>query len=132
MLVEVGRRLPRISRRSDTVARFGGDEFVLLRSALRDDDDARLMASRAVRAIGERFVHEGTDLTVTASIGAVVTADPFARPGALLRQADVALYEAKGADRDCFRIFDGDPHASAATNHNFDFALRRAITDNEL
>jgi diguanylate cyclase (GGDEF)-like protein len=132
VLVEVGRRLSRMSRRSDTVARVGGDEFVLLRSNLRVEHDARLIATRAVRAIGERFVCEGTDLTVTASIGAVVTADPFARPGVLLRQADVALYEAKGAGRDCFRIFDGDLRASAATNHDFDFDLRRAVTDNEL
>ena len=51
--------LARISRRGDTVARFGGDEFVLLRANLNDDDDARLIASRALRAIGERFVHAG-------------------------------------------------------------------------
>ena len=132
VLAEVGRRLSRISRRSDTVARVGGDEFVLLHSNLRAEADARLIASRAVRAIGERFVWEGADLTVTASIGAVVTADPLARPGVLLRQADIALYEAKGAGRACFRIFDADRHAGVATNHNFDFDLRRAITDNEL
>ncbi len=132
VLAEVGRRLSRMSRRSDTVARVGGDEFVLLRSNLRDEDDARVIASRALRAIGRRFVCEGTDLTVTASIGAVVTADPFARPGALLRQADIALYEAKGAGRNCFGTFNGDLHAGAAANHDLGFDLRRAITDNEL
>jgi len=114
------------------VARLGGDEFVLLCSDLRSEDDARLIASRAVRAIGERFVWEGADLTVSASIGAAVTPDPLARPGVLLRQADVALYEAKGAGRDCFRVFDANRHAGVATNHNFDLDLRRAITDNEL
>jgi diguanylate cyclase (GGDEF)-like protein/PAS domain S-box-containing protein len=132
VLVEVGRRLSRISRRGDTVARFGGDEFVLLRGALRDDDDARLIASRAVRAIGERFVHEGQDLTVTGSIGVVVTADPLADPGMLLRQADTALYEAKGAGRDCFRLFDADLRARAMADHNFDAAVSKAIDNNEL
>ena len=76
--------------------------------ALQDDDDVRLIASRAVRAIGERFVHEGTDFTVTGSIGVVVTADPGASPGVLLQQADIAMYEAKGAGRDGFRLFDSD------------------------
>jgi diguanylate cyclase (GGDEF)-like protein/PAS domain S-box-containing protein len=132
VLVEVGRRLTRVSRRGDTVARFGGDEFVLLRGALRDDDDARLIASRAVRAIGERFVHRGNDLTVTGSIGVVVTADPSASPGVLLQQADIALYEAKGAGRDGFRVFDSDLRARAATNHDFGAALRSAIDNKEL
>jgi diguanylate cyclase (GGDEF)-like protein/PAS domain S-box-containing protein len=132
VLVEVGRRLSRISRRSDTVARFGGDEFVLLRSALRDDDDARLIASRAVQAIGERFVDEGEVFTVTGSIGVVVTADPLADPGTLLQQADVALYEAKGAGRDCFRLFDADLHARAVADHHFEADLRKAIDNKEL
>jgi diguanylate cyclase (GGDEF)-like protein/PAS domain S-box-containing protein len=132
VLVEAGRRLSRISRRGDTVARFGGDEFVLLCRALQDDDDVRLIASRAVRAIGEKFVHEGTDLTITGSIGVVVTADPGASPGVLLQQADIAMYEAKGAGRDGFRMFDSDLRARAATNHDFDAALRKAIADKEL
>ena len=105
VLVEVGRRLGRICRRSDTVARFGGDEFVLL-CALRADEDVRLIASRAVRAIGKRFSSEGDDLTVTASVGVIVTADPSSDPGTLLQQADIAMYEAKSAGRDGFRLYD--------------------------
>jgi diguanylate cyclase (GGDEF)-like protein len=132
VLVEVGRRLSRISRRGDTVARFGGDEFVLLRANLRDDDDARLIASRALRSIGERFVHEGKVLTVTASIGVVVTANSSASPDALLQQADIAMYEAKGAGRDCFRLFDPDLHTRAVADRAFDAALRSAIENKEL
>jgi EAL domain-containing protein (putative c-di-GMP-specific phosphodiesterase class I) len=99
---------------------------------LRDDDDARLIASRVLRAIGERFVHDGNDLSVTGSIGVVLTADPLADPGILLRQADTALYTAKGAGRDCFRLFDADLHARAMADHDFDAALRHAIANNEL
>jgi diguanylate cyclase (GGDEF)-like protein/PAS domain S-box-containing protein len=108
VLVEAGRRLSRISRSGDTVARFGGDEFVLLCRALQDDDDVHFIASRAVRAVGERFVHGDNDLTVTASIGVAVTSDPAAAPGVLLQQADIAMYEAKTAGRDGFRIFGSD------------------------
>ena len=131
VLVEVGRRLGRICRRSDTVARFGGDEFVLL-CALRADEDVRLIASRAVRAIGKRFSSDGDDLTVTASVGVIVTSDPSSDPGTLLQQADIAMYEAKGAGRDGFRMFDSKLRVRALANHDFDATLRKAIDKKEL
>ena len=131
VLVEVGRRLGRICRRSDTVARFGGDEFVLLCS-LRADEDVRLIASRAVRAIGKRFSSEGDDLTVTASVGVIVTADPSSDPGTLLQQADIAMYEAKSAGRDGFRLYDSKLRVRAMANHDFDATLRKAIDKKEL
>ena len=131
VLVEVGRRLGRICRRSDTVARFGGDEFVLL-CALRADEDVRLIASRAVRAIGKRFSSDGDDLTVTASVGVIVTSDPSSDPGALLQQADIAMYEAKSAGRDGFRLYDSKLRVRAMANHDFDATLRKAIDKKEL
>jgi len=131
VLVEVGRRLSRICRRSDTVARFGGDEFVLL-CALRADDDVRLIASRAVRAVGKRFSSDGDDLSVTASVGVIVTEDPSADPGTLLQQADIAMYEAKNAGRDGFRLYDSQLRVRAMANHDFDATLRKAIDRREL
>jgi diguanylate cyclase (GGDEF)-like protein/PAS domain S-box-containing protein len=131
VLVEVGRRLGRICRRSDTVARFGGDEFVLLCS-LRADEDVRLIASRAVRAIGKKFSSEGDDLTVTASVGVIVTADPSSDPGTLLQQADLAMYEAKSAGRDGFRLYDSKLRVRAMANHDFDATLRKALDKKEL
>lgn len=132
LLIEVSRRLSRVSRQGDTVARFGGDEFVLLCSALRDDDDVRLIASRAVRAIGERFDHDGNDLTVTGSIGVVVTDDALADPGELLQQADIAMYEAKSAGRDGFSVFDAKLRARSYASLELDAALRKAIDKHEL
>ena len=131
VLVEVGRRLGRICRRSDTVARFGGDEFVLL-CALRADEDVRLIASRAVRAIGKRFSSDGDDLSVTASVGVIVTSDPSTDPGTLLQQADIAMYEAKSAGRDGFRLYDSKLRVRAMANHDFDATLRKAIDKKEL
>jgi diguanylate cyclase (GGDEF)-like protein/PAS domain S-box-containing protein len=131
VLVEVGRRLGRICRRSDTVARFGGDEFVLL-CALRSDEDVRLIASRAVRAIGKRFSSDGDDLTVTASVGVIVTSDASSDPGTLLQQADIAMYEAKSAGRDGFRLYDSKLRVRAMANHDFDATLRKAIDKKEL
>ncbi|HMK96175.1 MAG TPA: GGDEF domain-containing protein, partial [Acidimicrobiales bacterium] len=132
VLVEVARRLTKVSRRGDTVARFGGDEFVILCTGLRADDDVRLIASRVVRAIGRKFVEEGNDLTVTGSIGIVITGDHMVEPGELLQQADIAMYEAKADGRDGFRIFDPSLYSNAIRYHDFDNALRRAIEERQL
>lgn len=106
VLVEVGRRLKRICRQGDTVARFGGDEFVMLCN-VRDVDVVRSIANRAVKAIGEKLVAEGQDFCITGSIGIVVNDDPSANPGVLLQAADIAMYQAKGAGRNRFQISDG-------------------------
>jgi diguanylate cyclase (GGDEF)-like protein/PAS domain S-box-containing protein len=132
VLVEVSRRLLWVSRRGDTVARFGGDEFVLLCSGLRADDDTRLIANRAVRAIGQRYVEDGLDLTVTGSIGVAVTSDASMDPGEMLRQADIAMFNAKNGGRNGFRLFDPTLHAQAAVNHDFGTALRKAIDERQL
>ncbi|MHB1784517.1 MAG: diguanylate cyclase domain-containing protein, partial [Acidimicrobiales bacterium] len=73
VLTEVGRRLSTLARRVDTVARFGGDEFVVLCGELRSDDDVRLIGDRIVRAVDAPYVESGRDLSVTCSVGIVVT-----------------------------------------------------------
>jgi diguanylate cyclase (GGDEF)-like protein/PAS domain S-box-containing protein len=117
VLVEIGRRLTRAARRVDTVARLGGDEFVILGAELTDDDDPRLISDRVVRAIREPLQIDGQDLTVTASVGAVLTGDPHADPGELLQRADSAMYAAKRAGRNRFHVFDAgiDPAGESAT-----------------
>ena len=118
VLVEVGRRLSGTLRRADTVARLGGDEFVMLCTTMRDDDP-RSLGDRIVRVVGQPYIENGLDLSITASVGIVVTRDGNAEPGELLQDADVAMYEAKEAGKNCFEIFtpsrarpgDSEPHA---------------------
>jgi diguanylate cyclase (GGDEF)-like protein/PAS domain S-box-containing protein len=132
VLVEAARRLSGACRAGDTVACFGGDGFAVLCPGLAEDEDAGFLAVRALKSLGERFVDAGKDLTVSASIGAVVTADPAADPEELLRKAEVALYEAKAAGRDGFRVFDGELQSRRLANHDFDRALHKAVDDREL
>jgi diguanylate cyclase (GGDEF)-like protein/PAS domain S-box-containing protein len=80
VLTEVGRRLSLLSRHVDTVARLGGDEFVVLCGALRDDDDVGLIADRIVGGMHAPYVEDGHDLSVTCSVGIVVTSDPLTEP----------------------------------------------------
>jgi diguanylate cyclase (GGDEF)-like protein/PAS domain S-box-containing protein len=132
VLVAVGRRLTEVARRVDTVARLGGDEFVLLCAHLNDDDDLRLIGDRIVRAIGQPLTIAGTDLAITGSVGVVVTADPQLHPGELLRQADVALYDAKRAGRNRFEVFDAELHLGGQSTAGLAGELARAIEHSEL
>jgi diguanylate cyclase (GGDEF)-like protein/PAS domain S-box-containing protein len=131
VLAEVGRRLSRLSRNADTVARLGGDEFVVLCSSLRDDDDVDLIADRIVRGIRVPYTDEGRDLSITCSVGIVVTRDHISGPEQLIRDADGVMYEAKETGRNRYRVFDSAQHiGTLATQLQSD--LSRAIENHDL
>src|SRR5664279_5699078 len=96
VLTEIGGRLQRIGRRSDTVARFGGDEFVLMCTELRCENDVRLIGDRIMRALRQPLKN-GHELTVTGSVAAVTTSVPVADVGELMEQAQLAMRAAKRA-----------------------------------
>ena len=110
VLAEVGRRLSLLSRRADTVARLGGDEFVVLCGALSGDDDVGLIADRIVQGIRAPYIEDGCDLSLTCSVGIVITSDPLAEPEQLIRNADEAMYEVKETGRNRYRVYDSAQH----------------------
>lgn len=93
-LVELARRLRLAVRGSDTVARYGGDEFVIVAEGLPLPDDARAMADRLIEACAFSVHHTSAELDLTASIGGVV-AKTSATADEVLRAADSAMYAAK-------------------------------------
>ncbi len=99
VLITVARRLVTTLRAGDTVARFGGDEFMVLCEGVADVDEAAVLAGRLAEAITEPVPVGEVDLQVQASIGLVVSADRQARPGDLIREADRAMYRAKRKGR---------------------------------
>ena len=131
VLTEVGRRLSLLSRHVDTVARLGGDEFVVLCGALRDDDDVGLIADRIVGGMHAPYVEDGHDLSVTCSVGIVVTSDPLTEPEQLIRDADEAMYGAKQTGRDRYRAFDSSQRIGTLASR-LQVELCRAIEDSEL
>ncbi|MDQ1428794.1 MAG: hypothetical protein QOK39_2270, partial [Acidimicrobiaceae bacterium] len=127
LLVEVAARLQATVRVGDTVARFGGDEFVVL---CEDFDALRAaaLAERLAKVVGAPFVFDGRQVTATLSIGiAFAPATGEASSTALLRDADAAMYRAKAGGRDRYEIFDAEMRARAREHLETAGALRHAI-----
>jgi diguanylate cyclase (GGDEF)-like protein/PAS domain S-box-containing protein len=105
LLKEVARRLLRLLRKSDTVSRMGGDEFVLLLPTTVSSESAAATASRIVKAFHKPFNCEGSVLHVTASIGIATYPDDGCDAETLLKKADIALYQAKEGGRNNYCRF---------------------------
>jgi diguanylate cyclase (GGDEF)-like protein/PAS domain S-box-containing protein len=132
VLRDVGRRLTGISRRGDTVARLGGDECVLLCIGLREGDHLELICDRVMRAICAPQQDGPHDLTVTCSLGAVLTSEHSTEPDGLLQQADIAMYEAKRSGGNRFELYTTELRGLARSTRGLAAELRLAIKDSEL
>ena len=115
----------------ETVARFGGDEFVLLAEGLRDDADAARIAERIEAHIALPFDISGERLFVTASIG-IAMSDTGSTPESLIRDADAAMYHAKASGRARFELFDDAMRAGLLHRLSREKELRRALDRGEL
>lgn len=121
-------RLAAVVRRTDTVGRLGGDEFVVLVDGSDQEAGPELIAERLLAALREPFLlaaHPVGALSVTASIG-IATGDRRTA-GELLRDADVALYEAKAAGKDRFAVFEDHMHAVVHDRLLLQMDLRSAL-----
>ena len=131
LLFTAASRLRSAVRTSDTVARFGGDEFVVLVEDLADETDAVQVAEQLIAALAEPMQIGDQELYVTASIGIAV-----GRPGrdtaeALVRDADVAMYRAKSNGRARFELFDAGLRLQALERLEIEGAMRAGIEHQE-
>lgn len=130
LLRAVAERLSGAVRAGDTVARFGGDEFVIVYEEVGGDEEATQLGERVRQVLEEPFLLGGEKIYVSASLGvAVGTAESTAE--ALLRDADAAMYHAKIEGRARTQIFDEEIRARASWRRNTEKALRRAIDEGD-
>jgi diguanylate cyclase (GGDEF)-like protein/PAS domain S-box-containing protein len=132
LLVEVAHRLTAAVRRQDTVARLGGDEFVVVCEDLADGHVAEELAGRVADALSAPFALSRAEVSVTASVGVATTRSPSDQPVALLRDADAAMYRAKGCGGARWELFDEAMHTQAVTRLLTEHALRNALKHDEL
>lgn len=104
VLKTVAQRMNEVLRASDTAARIGGDEFVVLLSDLDASDTGETMLERLLQAIGQPVDVNGQPASVGASIGVSIYPDNALEADTLLRQADIARHEAKDSGKNCYRF----------------------------
>jgi diguanylate cyclase (GGDEF)-like protein/PAS domain S-box-containing protein len=132
LLVDTAARLVEALRPGDTVARFGGDEFVVLCEDLTDRADAVLVAERVRRLVNRSYELEDAEIFMTVSTGIAFTNDPDDDPEHLIRDADAAMYQAKGGGRARAVMFDHRMREAAVHRLATENALHRALDRHEL
>ncbi len=140
LLITVAERLARPLRSTDavarlerrTIARVGGDEFVVLLDGVHDSRDAARVAHRLLDALGSSLELSGQEIYVTASIGIALSDGDYADADEMLRDADTAMYRAKEAGKARFAVFDRDMHKEATSRLRMENDLRQAVSRNQL
>ncbi|HEX2196717.1 MAG TPA: diguanylate cyclase, partial [Actinomycetota bacterium] len=133
LLVDVARRITAATRPGDTIARLGGDELAVLLEDLDSLDGAIQVAERLIGLFERPFVVDGSELFIHASIGVAFNErDAETSPGDLLRDADIAMYEAKRGGKASFRLFEVGMRVAARERLQLKADLQRAVENDEL
>jgi diguanylate cyclase (GGDEF)-like protein/PAS domain S-box-containing protein len=132
VLVSISERLQSLLRPSDTVARFGGDEFVVLCEEVKTEKHVEEIARRIARAVAEPLPLESGETVLTASVGIALSTSPADSPEVLLRDADAAMYQAKEGGRARYEVFDESMRHRAINRLEIENELRAAVPRGEL
>jgi diguanylate cyclase (GGDEF)-like protein/PAS domain S-box-containing protein len=132
LLVSVSERLSVLMRDSDTIARLGGDEFVILAEELESEEEALALGGRVLDALEEPFPLGTAEVAMLASVGVAIAHDHETDPEAMLREADLAMYKAKGAGGRRLELFDDGLRRAMSTQVELESMLREALPRQEL
>src|ERR1700683_1572902 len=132
LLQEVAERLKTWGRKQDTVARVGGDEFLIVLTELKDITDAAVAAERLMDAMTTEFVVQGHSLNITCSLGISIFPEHGADAETLIKNADAAMYSVKENGRNNFRFFTEEMNAQVVERLTLENPLRQALAKGEL
>ncbi|MBK8524392.1 MAG: EAL domain-containing protein [Betaproteobacteria bacterium] len=127
LLIEMAGRLRHCVRESDTLARIGGDEFVILLTNIRDMQDCIRVAEKSIAAISQPLQIDSHTFNITGSIGIAIWPDDGKDSETLTRNADVAMYHAKKSGRNNYQFFTADMNARALEQAAMERSLREAL-----
>ncbi len=146
LLIAIARRLETCVRPEDTIARLGGDEFTILLEDTQDLPNIIGIAERIQAQLSQPFTLNGQEVVTTASIGICLSGSPspaspndgyetldrgYDTPEDLLRDADIAMYQAKTLGRARHKVFDTAMHTQVVTRWQLETSLRRALESRE-
>jgi diguanylate cyclase (GGDEF)-like protein/PAS domain S-box-containing protein len=132
LLRQLARRLLDCVRSSDTVARVGGDEFVIVLTQILKIGDVAAIAQKLLAAIGAPIALHEQEITMSASIGICIFPDDATDVGTIMRNADAAMYDAKSSGRNRFQFYTREMNERALEKLATENALRRALQCEEL
>src|SRR3954465_10572738 len=132
LLRAVASRLEGVLRAGDTAARLSGDEFAVLCEDVAGERHAIGVAERVAEALREPFTLAGDEVFMRASVGIALATEGTEDPEALVRDADAAMYRAKGQGGGMYEVYDEGMRARTARRHETEVALRRALDRGEL
>jgi diguanylate cyclase (GGDEF)-like protein/PAS domain S-box-containing protein len=131
LLQTLAKRFSNVMRGEDTLARIGGDEFVVVIQGLHQGQDAAIIAKGLRSCLAEPVTLNGYEHTVTASMGISLYPDDATDGQEMIRNADAAMYKAKGAGRNAFQFYTSDLNRRALEMLSMENALRRAVERQE-
>ncbi|MDP4535341.1 EAL domain-containing protein [Alkalimonas collagenimarina] len=131
LLVEVSKRLSQHIRPGDTLARIGGDEFVVLLPELQHDNDVVTIAERILQHMNETFFIDQRELHISVSIGITLSSGRLEEPTLLIQQADLAMFEAKQLGRNTFQWYNRDLNKELGRQLTLRNELQKALTNKE-
>ena len=132
LLSAVARRLEHVTREADTLCRFGGDEFLYLAEGIDGADEALVISDRLLHSLDEPFVIGALNLEQRASLGVVIWDSSDTEVSDVVRDADVALYEAKRLGKGRHFIYVPGMHDTVVNRFSLIQELRQAVTSHEL
>jgi len=133
LLKETACRLKSALRETDTLARFGGDEFAIIQTEIKDQREGPIvLANRLIEVIGEPYDIDGNTVSIGTSIGIAAAPTDGDDQNELMKKADLALYETKSRGRNGYRLFDAEMARTLSARQRLESELRSALVQGEL
>ena len=132
LLEQVATRISDVTRNYDLLARFGGDEFVMIMSNIENRSDVIYVAEKIISSFREAFELPDASVQITTSIGISIFPEDGRDPSELLKNADLAMYRAKAEGRNCYQFFNSEMNLELQYSQWVESNLRIALEENLL